>query len=172
MSLEAEKLEELRTRLRQLCEDGLSAVGYELVEMEYVRDGQGWVLRLYIDHPPDEEEAGKEDSVVGSTITHQDCERASRHLGTVLDVEDPIDARYRLEVSSPGVRRPVRKARDFARFSGRTVRVQLRQPLDGRRNFKGRILSATEAAVDLDVSGVVVQLPLEGIRKANLEVEL
>jgi ribosome maturation factor RimP len=165
---DAAQLDALKQRLFQLCEGGLSALGYELVELEYLRDPQGWVLRVYIDHPhePTPGDAPR------STITHDDCEQASRHLGTVLDVEDPIDTPYRLEVSSPGVRRPLRRSRDFARFAGLVVRVQLSQPLDGRKNFTGRILTASDDVVDLEVDGRAVQLPLERIRKAHLEVEL
>ena len=170
MAQDEKKLEALRSRLTVLCEDSLLAVGYELVELEYAPDGQGWVLRLFIDHPHHGPDAGQDEPVI-STITLQDCTRASRHLSTVLDVEDPIDGNYRLELSSPGVNRPVRSARDFARFTGRMLRVQLRQPLDGRRNFTGRIIAATQESVDLEVGGALVQLPLDGIKKANLEME-
>jgi ribosome maturation factor RimP len=170
MAQEAEKLETLRERLIALCERSLAAVGYEPVEVEYVREQQGWVLRVYIDHPPSE--TSNTGGEVGSRITHEDCERASRHLGTVLDVEDPIDMAYRLEVSSPGVRRPLRKERDFARFTGRVARVQLNRALDGRRNFTGRLLSASDGMVDMEVDGAVVRLPLDRVRKAHLEVEL
>jgi ribosome maturation factor RimP len=169
MAQEAKQIDTLRERLIALCERSLAALGYEPVEVEYVREQQGWVLRVYIDHPPDGTSPADE---VGSRITHEDCERASRHLGTVLDVEDPIDTAYRLEVSSPGVRRPLRKERDFARFAGRVARVQLSRALDGRRNFTGRLLSASNGTVDLEIDGGVVQLPLDRIRKAHLEVEL
>ena len=145
-------------------------MGYELVDLEYVREQQGWVLRIFIDHPvTDDGDAG---DAPGSRITHEDCERASRHLGTVLDVEDPIDIAYRLELSSPGVRRPLRKERDFVRFAGRLARVQLSEPLDGRRNFTGRLRDAADGVVHLEVEGVVFRLPLERVRKAHLEVEL
>ena len=169
MTAGAPKLDDLRNRLGQLCEDGLPAVGYELVDTEYLRDGQGWVLRVYIDHPHDSSSGDESD---GSRITHKDCARASRHLGTVLDVEDLIDVSYRLELSSPGVRRPLRKARDFARFAGNVARIQLQQSLEGRKNFTGRIVSASEDVVTLEVDGRAVHLPLNSIRRAHLEVEL
>ena len=166
---DAAKLDALKQRLVQLCEQGLAAVGYDLVEVEYLRDPQGWVLRVYIDHPHEPTRDGDDGR---SSITHQDCERASRHLGTVLDVEDPIDGAYRLEVSSPGVRRPLRRTQDFVRFAGQRARVQLARALEGRKNFTGRILTASDGVVDLEVDGRAVHLPLESIRKAHLEVEL
>jgi len=162
----------LEAELWRLCEDGLKAVGYELVELEYVREAAGRVLRVFIDHLDRAESPAGPSEPVGSTITHRDCEQASRHLGAVLDVEDPIGTPYRLEVSSPGVRRPLRKEKDFARFSGQTAQVQLREPMEGRRNFTGRLVSACAGVVRLEVGGVVVELPLDRIRKACLEVEL
>ncbi len=156
-----------REKLESICETALEAVGYDLVDLEYAQSPQGWVLRVFIDFPPGE--AGEQDS--GSSITHEDCELASRHLGTVLDVEDPIDAAYRLEMSSPGVRRPVRKARDFKRFVGQRVRVVMQQPLQGRKKFLGKILEAGETEVVVEVDGDRYSLPLAEIKKARLEVE-
>jgi ribosome maturation factor RimP len=158
----------LEAKLEQLCEDSLKAVGYELVELEYLRDGHGWVLRVYIDHP---EGGAPSNGTVGSSITHQDCERASRHLSAVLDVEDPIDTAYRLEVSSPGVRRPLRKESDFVRFSGKVAKVQLTSAAQGRKNFTGKVVSARDGVVSLEVDGAVLELPLAQIKKARLEVE-
>jgi ribosome maturation factor RimP len=157
-------------RLQQICESSLSAVGYELVEMEYVREGSGWVLRVYIDHPCQSIATPSEERVT-SAISLSDCELASRQLGTTLDVEDVIENAYRLEVSSPGVERPLRKERDFARFIGRAAKVQLGEPLDGRRNFSGRISSAEGGVVGLQVGDRVFQLPIQTIHRAHLEVE-
>jgi ribosome maturation factor RimP len=166
-------------RLEKICESSLRAVGFELVELEYLRDRYGWVLRLYIDHLF-EDKAGGQGSVVDSesglksprsSISHQDCELASHQLGTVLDVEDLISGQYRLEVSSPGVQRPLRKERDFKRFIGQTVRIQMQEAVDGRRNFLGRLLSMADDRVGVEVDGKVFQLPLQSIRRARLEVE-
>ncbi|MCA9671765.1 MAG: ribosome maturation factor RimP [Myxococcales bacterium] len=169
-------------RLQAICERGLDPLGLELVELEYVREPQGWVLRVFIDYPP----AGTEgDDDLRSRIAHGDCERASHQLSAVLDVEDPIDSAYRLEVSSPGVQRPLRRQRDFARFCGHLVRVELAEPLDGRRRFAGRLVatqpgegSETEAGGDgmgangtitVDVDGKQFELSIEGIKKARLD---
>jgi ribosome maturation factor RimP len=156
-------------RLQQICESSLSAVGYELVEMEYVREGSGWVLRVYIDHPYDPSAAPSDEPT--SAITLSDCELASRQLGTTLDVEDVIENAYRLEVSSPGVERPLRRERDFARFIGREVKVQLGEPQDGRRNFSGRISCVEGGVVGVQVGEQLFRLPILSIYKAHLEVE-
>jgi ribosome maturation factor RimP len=162
--------------LFSLCERSLAAVGFELCEVEYARDQGGWVLRVYIDHPLDGTPREGTPTLKGapppSTITHSDCELASRQLGTVLDVEDLIPNAYRLEVSSPGVRRPLRRERDFARFVGHSVRVQLEAPIDGRKNFVGQLRSVSEGQLGVEVDGRLFQLPLVGVKRARLEVAL
>jgi ribosome maturation factor RimP len=155
-------------RLRDLCERSIVAVGYELCDVEYVRDQAGWVLRVFIDHPASTPPEGTR----ASGISLSDCEAVSRHLGTVLDVEDVIPNAYRLEVSSPGVKRPLRKEQDFARFVGQLVRVQLSEPLEGRKNFFGRLHSAEKGSVGVEVDGRVFQLPLQKVRRARLEIEV
>ena len=107
-----------------------------------------------------------------STITHQDCQAASRHLGTVLDVEDIIENAYRLEISSPGVKRPVRKEADFIRFSGHPVRVVLHEALEGRKKFTGVIKGAEQGKAKLEVNGTEVEFELAQMKRARLEVEL
>lgn len=169
--------------LFQVCDSSLAAVGYELVDLEYLREPSSWVLRIYIDHPlasaPVSEGASEAESdpsvpapVQPSRISLQDCEQASRHLGTVLDVEDLISVAYRLEVSSPGIPRPVRKERDFKRFRGHRVRVTMQGPIAGRKNFTGIIRNVEGGDLLLDVDGQPVHLPLGQLKKARLEVEL
>ena len=119
-------------RLAKICDEGLAAVGYELVDVEYVSEDGGWVLRVYIDRPSLETPPAAA-PLPPSAICLADCQTASRHLGTVLDVEDLIPNAYRLEVSSPGIERPLRQERDFLRFAGRAARVQLRESIDGRK---------------------------------------
>lgn len=150
-------------RIGEICERALQVVGYELVDLEYVRDQSGWVLRVFIDHP-----GGPEP---GRGITHEDCSRASQQLGTLLDVEDPIEGAYRLEVSSPGVRRRVRKKRDFERFVGRALRVEMHELVEGRRNFSGRLVAVADGVVTVDVGERVFALPLSAMRRAQLEEE-
>ena len=140
----------LAARLTPLVE----GLGYELWELEYSAGRGNGFLRLYIDA-----EAG---------ITLDDCERVSRAVSEVLDAEDPIPGHYTLEVSSPGLERPLRTAQQFARFVGETVHVETIQAIEGRRRFKGTLLAAGAAAIEVDVDGRRWALPIDGIRKAHL----
>lgn len=160
-TIDAQKIEEI-------CDRALRAAGYELIDLEYVRDQSGWVLRVFIDHAPDD---GTVAAAPARGITHEDCTRASQQIGTLLDVEDPIETSYRLEVSSPGVRRRVRKQRDFERFVGRALRVEMHQPVEGRRKFSGRLVEVVDGVIKVDVGERAYALPLEGMRRAHLEEE-
>lgn len=140
----------LAARLTPLVE----GLGYELWELEYSPGRGNGFLRLYIDA-----EAG---------ITLDDCERVSRAVSEVLDAEDPIPGQYTLEVSSPGLERPLRTVQQFARFVGETVFVETVQPQEGRRRFKGALAAVGEAAIEVEVDGRRWALPVAGIRKAHL----
>jgi ribosome maturation factor RimP len=140
----------LETRLAPLVE----GLGYELWELEYSPGRGNGCLRLYIDAP-----AG---------ITLDDCERVSRAVSEVLDAEDPIPGQYTLEVSSPGLERPLRTAQHFARFVGEAVSVETVQAIEGRRRFKGALTAAGADTVEVEVDGKRWTLPLGGIRKAHL----
>ena len=140
----------LTARLAPLVE----GLGYELWELEYSPGRGSAFLRLYIDT-----DAG---------ITVDDCERVSRAVSEVLDAEDPIPGQYTLEVSSPGLERPLRTAGQFARFVGETVFVEIVQPVEGRRRFKGALVAADAATVEVEVDGQRWALPISGIRKAHL----
>jgi ribosome maturation factor RimP len=171
-------------KLQQIVEQALAAIGYHVLDLEYTRESQGWVLRVFIDHPPGPEPASKQ--VAPRRITHQDCGNASRHLGTVLDVEDPIDTAYRLEVSSPGVFRPLRKLSDFKRFEGFRVRVKTSDAIEGRKSFVGELRQVRAAASEcgegsaddtsrgeivVEVDGAEFTLPWTSIKKARLDEE-
>lgn len=140
----------LETRLAPLVE----GLGYELWELEYSPGRGSGFLRLYID------------AEVG--ITLDDCERVSRAVSEVLDAEDPIPGQYTLEVSSPGLERPLRTAEHFARFVGETVHVETVQAIEGRRRFKGALTATGAETVEVEVDGKRWTLPLSGIRKAHL----
>lgn len=146
----------------------VEAAGYELVDLEWKREPGGWVLRVYIDRPSGRPEGAPG---AGGAISHSDCERVSRQLSAVLDVEDVIPQAYHLEVSSPGVERPLRTPEHFRRFEGRKARVRLRHGVDGRRNFSGTIVGVTDGRVRVDVEGGEVELPLDDLDKANLIFE-
>jgi len=130
------------------------ALGYELLGIEHLAQGRHSVLRLYIDSP--------------DGIGVEDCERVSHQVSGVLEVEDPIKGQYTLEVSSPGVDRPLFKPAHYERFVGEVVSVRLARPLGDRRRFKGRLLALRDGAVVIEQDGVEVALPLEDIDKAHL----
>jgi ribosome maturation factor RimP len=144
----------LRDTLVALLAPLVEGLGYELWELEYAPGRGNGLLRLYIDAP-----AG---------IAVDDCERVSRAVSEVLDAADPVPGQYTLEVSSPGLERPLRTEAQFARFVGETVFVELAQPLDGRRRFKGPLAEAGAGTVMVDVDGRRWALPIAGIRKAHL----
>lgn len=150
--------------LSVLLENTLQGLGYELVDME--RTAQGRIMRVFIDRPGGTGAHAKGDSIDGSGITLDDCTTVSHHLSRVLMVEN---VNYeRLEVSSPGLDRPLKKARDFERYAGQKVRVKLRVPQAGQRNFVG-VLGTTHAGkVEMDVEGKVVQFDLANLDKARL----
>jgi len=140
----------LETRLAPLVE----GLGYELWELEYSAGRGNGFLRLYID--------------AAAGIALDDCERVSRAVSEVLDAEDPIPGQYTLEVSSPGLERPLRTAEHFARFVGETVSVETVQAIEGRRRFKGALTAAGTGTVEVEVDGKRWTLPISGIRKAHL----
>ena len=145
----------LLDKIRATILPPIEGAGYELVEVEYKHEPVGWVVRVYIDSP--------------GGISHDDCERVSRELSAVLDVHDVVPHHYSLEVSSPGLNRPLRTTEHFARFKGQKARVKLRNGLDGRRNFSGFIKDAAENKVTIEVDGKDFTLPLDDLEKANLE---
>jgi ribosome maturation factor RimP len=151
-------------QLWQLAEPHIAGAGLELVELDFNREAEGWVLRVYIDRPwlPDQ----PEDPSVG--IGFDECERVSRDLSAALDVADAINHAYRLEVSSPGIDRPLRRARDFQRFAGRQVKVRTVDMVDGRRNFSGTIRGAVGDVVEVECDGRSYQIPVSAIARAHL----
>lgn len=146
-------------KLRRVLAASVATLGYELVGLEFHPRRDGSLLRVYIDGE--------------NGITLDDCQRVSHQLGGVLDVEDPIAGRYTLEISSPGLDRPLFEPRHFARFAGSEVRLQLRELLDGRRKLIGRLLGMRDDDVAIvDAEGREWRVPLELIEKARLVPEL
>ncbi|HEY6926232.1 MAG TPA: ribosome maturation factor RimP [Steroidobacteraceae bacterium] len=144
----------LRERLIVLIEPLLGRLGYELVELEYAAGRSSAVVRLFIDRP--------------EGISIEDCERVSREVAAVLDVEDPIPTAYTLEVSSPGFDRVLRTPAHFARFVGERVFVELRAPRDGRRRYTGTLLEANDSGITVEVDKQKVEVPFGEIAKARL----
>lgn len=146
----------MRDRLFAMLEPVTTGLGYELVEVEYASAGRHSVLRAYIDRTDE------------GAVSLEDCERASRAISAVLDAEDPIGHEYRLEVSSPGFDRPLRTAAHFVRYAGSEARVELSQPIEGRRRFRGRLGDVSDGVLSMDVDGREWKLPLADISKARL----
>lgn len=143
-------------RLTELVASAVEPLGYELLGVEYLAQGRHSVLRIYIDSP--------------DGITLDDCERASRQVSAVLDVDDPLKGQYTLEMSSPGLDRPLFTAEHFTQFIGHEVKLRLHSPLEGQRRFKalikgveGDVIHLTSSETDEDW-----QISLDNIEKANL----
>jgi ribosome maturation factor RimP len=144
----------LRERLIALIEPLLARMGYELVELEYSYGRAHALLRLYIDR-----EGG---------VGLDDCERVSREVSSLLDVEDPIPSAYTLEVSSPGFDRVLRTQAHFGRFVGSRVFVELREPRAGRRRYTGTLLTVDASGIALEVDREQVAVAFSEIGKARL----
>jgi ribosome maturation factor RimP len=161
--------------LTELVRPAVEAAGYELVDIEWRREQVGWVFRLFIDRRPGQ-----------GYVSHEDCANVSREVSVLLDVHDILPANYHLEVSSPGVNRPLKRPADFARFVGQRAKVRLRgeaaRPWPGpapageapvpRRNFQGKIKDVSGNVVRLQVDDAGdVELAVEEMEKANLVYE-
>lgn len=145
-------------KLRELLEPAVRALGYELVGIEYHPSGKHSVLRIYIDS-----EAG---------ITLDDCTAVSHQVSGILDVEDPVPGQYSLEISSPGLDRPLFQAADYERFRGNRIKLRTRLPVGGQRKFTGLLQGLRqEDVVIIDDEGNEVCLPLDQIEQARLVPE-
>lgn len=148
----------LNERLLKVAEPVVEGSGCELVDLVCVVRHSRSILRIFIDKP--------------GGVTIDDCTVVSRELGAVLDVEDPLPGRYSLEVSSPGLERPLKKEKDFLRFVGKLVKISTREPLEGRSHFKGRIVAVHDGVIDLrDDSNTELAIKMESILKANIVAE-
>jgi len=152
-------------RIRTIAGRVAAGYGLEIFDVQFRREAQGMVLRIQIDRPGPA--ATAEDSV-----SVDDCARVSRDLSAILDVDDVVPTQYTLEVSSPGLDRPLREAGDYARFAGRQARIVTRERIDGQTFFKGRLAGVEGDAVLVDGEDHKRhRLPLASITRANLDVE-
>ena len=140
--------------LTRLLEPTVERLGYELADLELRLAGRDSVIRVFIDKP--------------EGVGLEDCEAVSRQVSALLDVEDPVPGHYVLEVSSPGLDRKLTKPAHYQRYVGDDIRVQLRFPIEGRRKFRGKLLSANDEAIEIDVDGQSHELPLATIDTARL----
>ena len=153
-----DKRESLRERIAQLAEQIAEPMGAEVVLVEVKGAGARSIVRTYIDQP--------------GGVGLDDCARFSARLSVLLDVEDWIPFSYTLEVSSPGLDRPLVKAADYRRFSGKRAKIRTRAALHGQRNFQGKLAGVLEEKILLEIEpGEKMALALKDIEKANLIVE-
>ena len=141
----------------ELFEPVVKGMGYDLIEIEHFPNPKHGVLRLYID---------KEDGV-----NVDDCSSVSRQISALIDVEDPVSGQFNLEISSPGSDRPLRRLVDFQRFVGSLVKLKTVMPLQGQRNFKGRLLEVSEETVVIETDDEEISLPMSTIDKARIVPE-
>jgi ribosome maturation factor RimP len=152
------------SEIAKLLAPTVSSLGVELLGVEYLPSTGGAMLRLYIDVPADAVGEGGEPRLV----TIEDCEAVSREVSAQLDVEDPISSHYTLEVSSPGIDRPLFGAAQFARFAGESAKVVLRLPQDGRRRLQGEIVRVAGEDITFNVDGNELTVRADNIEKARL----
>jgi ribosome maturation factor RimP len=152
----------MRDALMRLLEPPIEALDYELVDVEFAREGRGGIVRIYIDRRVP-------DGLPGITV--DDCARVSQVVSQVLETHDPIKGHYTLEVSSPGFDRILRTRAHFERFAGERVFVELKLPIEGRRRFAGVLKSVADDTIVVEVDGKAHSLPLDRIQKARLRPE-
>jgi ribosome maturation factor RimP len=150
-------MSDVSDRIHVLVVPAVEAAGYELVDTQWKREPLGWIVRLLIDKP--------------GGVSHEDCARVSREVSVLLDVHDVVPHAYHLEVSSPGLDRPLRTEAHFRGFIGKRAKVKLHRGLDGRRNFTGIVVRVDPGQVILDVDGQEQVLPLADLDQANLVPE-
>lgn len=149
---------DVHSELEQLLRPVIESLGYELWGIEFRAHQRNALLRVYIDSP--------------EGITLDDCQAVSEQVSAVLDVEDPIRTPYTLEVSSPGLDRLLFGAEHLARYAGHQVKIKLRFPVEGRRNFAGRLAGVQGDQVVLEVDSNEFRLPIEAIDQARLVPEV
>ncbi len=143
--------------IQALLEPSIERLGYELTDLEVRLSGSGGLLRLTIDSP--------------DGVDLDDCEKVSHAVSALLDVEDPVPGNYNLEVSSPGMDRKLTKSQHFQRFAGETLKVTMRFPIEGRRRFRGTLVSSDDENIVVEVDGESHSLPLSMIDTARLVPE-
>jgi ribosome maturation factor RimP len=149
----------IEQKVQEIAERVAIDHGLELVHAEVAGPENKPIVRVFIDKP--------------QGVTHEDCSKVSLHLGTILDVEDFIHASYTLEVSSPGLERGLYKRADYERFAGSDAKMKTRLPINGQRNFRGRLLGVDGNQVLFDDrTNGKVKIPLEIIKEAKLEVDV
>ncbi|MDR1135572.1 MAG: ribosome maturation factor RimP [Clostridiales Family XIII bacterium] len=155
--------------VEEMLENFLADNGYELYNVEFVKEGRDWFLRVYVDRAW--AEAKGLSPAPQESIGTDDCEKISRFLSDKLDEVDPIEQNYYLEVSSPGLDRDLIKDRDFLRYAGRAVVLKLYQPYEGSKTVEGKLVSREDGMISVeDASGVMVRLSEAQVAKTSLKL--
>ena len=141
-------------KLNDLIKPAIEKMGYELTDIEVKTQGREQLISIFIDN------------LTGINI--EDCETVSRQISLLLDVENPISGKYTLEVSSPGLDRKLTKLNHFKRFIGNELRIKLLRSMDGRRNFRGKLLAANKESIKVQDDGQLYKLPIDLIEIARL----
>lgn len=157
MHLMQEKGENTAAKVASLVEPILQEMGFELIDVEFLHSQGRWILRLTVDR-----EGG---------ITVDDCARVSRELGDLLDVKDLIRQRYFFEVSSPGLDRPLKREKDLLRALGKKIKVRMKTPIQGRRNYFGLLTDFSDGTLYMEMEQGEAALPWAQVQKANLVYE-
>ena len=152
-------------QIRAIAERVAASRGLEIWDVQSRREASGHVVRVFIDRPGPAATAEE-------SVSIEDCEQVNRELSTILDVEDPLPFAYTLEVSSPGLDRPLRDMGDYARFAGRLAKIVVSEPVDNQKAFAGRLRGLDDSHVVLEApNGRVHRLPVRLITRGRLDVE-
>lgn len=148
---------QLEQKIAGMISESVASIGFEIVRIRFI-EGRRKTLQIMIDH------------IDGSMITAKDCAKVSRHVSAILDVDDPIPGEYDLEMSSPGIDRPLVRAKDFEQYKGHEAKISMTEQVNGRKHFKGKLLGITGTMVQLqpDNSGEPVELDFDNISSAKL----
>jgi len=146
--------QQIAERVIALAEPVAEDLGFDLVDAEYVTERGKWILRIYIDKP--------------GGVNVEDCAMFSNEIGDLLDVKEVISGGYVLEVSSPGLNRPLRKEKDFIWATGKKIKARTKIPMDGRRNFTGLLQRYSHGTISIRLDQGTVELALKDIEKANV----
>lgn len=150
--------EAVASKIAEIAGRVAASEGIEVVETQVLGGGKARLVRIYIDKP--------------EGVSHADCERMSKDVGTILDVEDVVPGSYTLEISSPGVERKLSLPRDFERFIGQKAKIVLREPVENSRHWQGVLAAFSDGLVTLEpAAGKTIRFPLAQVEKANLKFE-
>ena len=148
----------IETKIWEIAEPLCANSGAELIDVEYIREAGNWYLRVYIDRAP--------------AVDHDLCQQVSENLSAALDIFDPISQSYYLEISSPGLERPLKREEDFHRYAGHEIVVRLYAPKDGKKEFVGQLKELKEEGLILQTIDEEIVFPLQEIAKAHLVADI